>query len=266
MNYYEHHIGDYAAATAHLSLIEDALFSRMLRRYYLQETPLPGDVAQVARLCGARSPDEVAAVGVVLDEFFHLEDDGWHNKRADEEIERYRAKVDAARENGKKGGRPPKKPKETQPFLPAFDLETQPKAHQTPDTNHQEEQKQKRVAPSAPSPSDLFPDVDPGHLRDWVAARKAKKLPLTETAAKGFRRAAEKAGMSVADAVKFCAEKGWAGLHADFAMPHGRAGPPAAQPPSKTLAAIQKLQGMKHGNVDPQRNHGRPEPPALPEP
>lgn len=39
-----------------------------------------------------------------------------------------------------------------------------------------------------------------------------------------------------------------------------RAGPQSAQqPPSKTLSAIQTLQAMKHGNVDPRRDTGRPE-------
>lgn len=45
--------------------------------------------------------------------------------------------------------------------------------------------------------------------------------------------------------------------------PHSGAGPPQA---SKTLTAIQKLQGMKHGNLDQQRNSGRPEQAALPGP
>ena len=97
VNYYEHHIGDYAAATGHLSLVEDAVYTRMLRRYYLTEAPLPADIAQLARLVGARQAEEVAAVDAVLAEFFHLQADGWHQKRADEDIERYLAKIDAAR-------------------------------------------------------------------------------------------------------------------------------------------------------------------------
>ncbi|WP_019658940.1 DUF1376 domain-containing protein [Stenotrophomonas hibiscicola] len=109
MNYFELHLGDYAAATAHLSLIEDAIYSRLLRRYYLQEEALPADVKQVARLAGARSQEELEAVQAVLDEFFTLTDTGWHNKRADEEIARYKSRVEAARENGKKGGNPKKK-------------------------------------------------------------------------------------------------------------------------------------------------------------
>lgn len=47
------------------------------------------------------------------------------------------------------------------------------------------------------------------------------------------------------------------------AGPHSGAGPPQA---SKTLTAIQKLQGMKHGNLDQQRNSGRAEQAALPGP
>jgi hypothetical protein len=103
-------------------------------------------------------------------------------------------------------------------------------------------EQKKKTGASAPTPADLFPDVDAGHLRDWIAARKAKRLPLTETAAKGFRHAAEKAGMTVAEAVQFCAERGWAGLHADFAKP--RAGP-TAKP-----SAAANFRGTDYGTTD----------------
>lgn len=92
MNYYEHHIGDYAEATAHLSFVEDAAYSRCIRKYYACEGPLPGDVKAVQRLVGARTRDERTAVDTVLREFFTLLDDGWHNARCDEEIARYQAK------------------------------------------------------------------------------------------------------------------------------------------------------------------------------
>lgn len=115
-------------------------------------------------------------------------------------------------------------------------------------TGEDQKQDQKR-APAAPTPADLFPDVDPDHLRDWVAARKAKRLPLTETAAKGFRRAAAKAGMSAAEAVKFCAEKGWAGLYADTQQGgNARAGPMQAQPVGKQMQGLMALEAMKSGN------------------
>lgn len=97
MNYYEHHIGDYVAATAHLSLLEDGVLSRLLRIYYKEELPLPVDIKAVQRLVCARQDDERAAVQVVLEEFFTLKDDGWHNDRCDEEINRFREKQRKAR-------------------------------------------------------------------------------------------------------------------------------------------------------------------------
>lgn len=97
MNYYEHHIGDYAQATAHLTWLEDAAYSRLLRRYYATEKPLPVSVAEVQRLVGARTKWERQAVANVLREFFDLQEDGWHNARADAEIAKYRARCEKAR-------------------------------------------------------------------------------------------------------------------------------------------------------------------------
>jgi len=86
MNYYQHHIGDYLVETSHLTFLEDAAYSRLLRLYYHRETPYPADVDAVVRLSGARSKAEKSAVAIVLNEFFSLQEDGWHHERADEEI------------------------------------------------------------------------------------------------------------------------------------------------------------------------------------
>jgi uncharacterized protein YdaU (DUF1376 family) len=103
MHYYEHHIGDYAAATAHLSLIEDAIYCRMLRRYYLTESPLPIEIDEVARLVGVpRDSAGQDMVRAILVEFFTLADDGWHQKRCDENIAIFhgkQAEADTAREH-----------------------------------------------------------------------------------------------------------------------------------------------------------------------
>ena len=89
MNYYEHHIGDYAEATAHLTFVEDAAYSRLIRKYYAAEKPMPADLKAVQRLVGARSKDEREAVQTILEEFFELREDGWHNARCDAEIKAY---------------------------------------------------------------------------------------------------------------------------------------------------------------------------------
>ena len=97
MNYYEHHIGDYAEATAHLTFIEDATYSRLIRKYYATEKPLPADMKIVQRLINARSKEEKNAVVSVLNEFFNLSDDGWRQERCDHEIARFKDRQIKAR-------------------------------------------------------------------------------------------------------------------------------------------------------------------------
>lgn len=108
MNYYKRHIGDYAAATRHLTMLEHGAYTLLLDTYYTTEAPLPADLKAAARKAGARSKEEVAAVETVLPEFFTLTDRGWIQQRCDAEIEAYHAKAETNRVVGKKGGRPRK--------------------------------------------------------------------------------------------------------------------------------------------------------------
>ena len=50
MNYYPFNVGDYAAHTAHLDMLEDLAYRRMLDLYYRTEQALPSDWRQIARL------------------------------------------------------------------------------------------------------------------------------------------------------------------------------------------------------------------------
>lgn len=92
MNYYNHHLGDYAAATAHLSWDEDMAYTRLIRAYYHHEKPIPLDIKEACRLVRATSPRQREAVASVLREFFDKREDGWHQARCDEEIAKYQDK------------------------------------------------------------------------------------------------------------------------------------------------------------------------------
>lgn len=265
MNYYEHHIGDYAAATSHLTLVEDAIYSRLLRRYYLQEAPLPSDVAQTARLCGARSTEEVAMCDAILREFFTLESDGWHNKRADEEIARFqdkqtKAKASAeARWSGR--GKSVAKPSDSDGNADAMRTHSEGNAHQTPDTISKSDRdthatpageagKAMRVAGctslnlSHPDfQAAIAEDVTPKELADAVTA----SIGMGITGAGLF-----------AYAVKV-ARTNHAKTAAAVVIPTARAGP--AQGQSKTMGAILALEGMKHGLDQTRTADGLPEAP-----
>lgn len=92
MNYYEHHLGDYMRDTAHLTMLEDCAYRRLLDAYYIRERPLPVDLSECCKLARAASKPERDAVAYVLREFFSLAEDGYRQGRADDEIERYRVK------------------------------------------------------------------------------------------------------------------------------------------------------------------------------
>jgi uncharacterized protein YdaU (DUF1376 family) len=113
MRHFAHHIGDYAAATAHLSMLEDAAYHRLLRLYYQNEGPLTADEDELMRRVRAVSRHEKTAVRSVLQEFFTLSSDGWHQSRADKEINTYKGLANRGRTNGVNGGRPKANREET---------------------------------------------------------------------------------------------------------------------------------------------------------
>ena len=68
--------------------------------------------------------------------------------------------------------------------------------------------------------------VDAQVAADWLAVRKAKRAALTQTALDGMVAEAHKAGISVAQAVRICAARGWQGFRASWNwrddVPQGR--------------------------------------------
>ncbi len=240
MNYYEHHIGDYAQATAHLTFVEDAAYSRLIRKYYAEEKPLPADLSAVQRLIGARTKEEKSAVDSVLKEFFFLEDDGWHNKRADLEILRYREK----RSKAAASARVRWDKTQCESDANAMRTHTERNAHQTPDTIHH-----------TPIKKDKAIEMPVGVLEstwmDFLKHRKAKKAPITATAIKGIQREADKAGMSLDAALQIMCARGWTGFNAEWVKPdHEKKLTPAEQ--SRRAAGIAIF-----GNLEAQRNELR---------
>ena len=153
MHKYLHHIGDFMRDTVHLTALEECFYRRALDFYYLNEGPLPKETQSVFRRLRALTDEEKQAVLNVLNDFFTEEDDGFHNKRCDSEIAGYKENVQKNRENGKKGGRPPKKkedsnqnesdsvdsenPEKTQSVILGCENETQKNLNHKPLTNNQ---------------------------------------------------------------------------------------------------------------------------------
>ena len=131
MHYYQFNIGDYVSHTRHLSPIEDIAYRRLLDAYYLSERPLNSGVTSVARQIGLREHEQ--EVGMVLQEFFVLGEEGWTSNRADKEIAHYRSKVDQASRAGKASAERRSNARPTD-----VPTDVQPTKNQEPITNNQE--------------------------------------------------------------------------------------------------------------------------------
>lgn len=98
VNYYEHHLGDYLRDTAHLSMIEDGAYRRLMDAYYISEAPFPDDKRELMKVCRAVTKPERDAVEYVLKKFFAYDPgSGWSHSRCEREIARYRARQEKAK-------------------------------------------------------------------------------------------------------------------------------------------------------------------------
>jgi len=143
----------------------------------------------------------------------------------------------AAWENGNKGGRPKKNPKQTdgQPEenppvthgLPMANPSlTQTKPIRVDKRREEEKTETQAQAPSRkrdPSPSPARPDdVEPQTWGDWLVLRRAKKAPVSETVISGARAEAAKAGMPLDAFLRVWCTRGSQGLQADWLSQHER--------------------------------------------
>ncbi len=87
-----------------------------------------------------------------------------------------------------------------------------------PPTNVGGNAPRKRVAPAQDCPADVAEQT----WADWLALRKAKKAPVTETVLNGARSEAATAGMTLDAFLQVWCMRGSQGLQADWLKPHER--------------------------------------------
>lgn len=126
-------------------------------------------------------------------------------------------------------------------------------------------QRAKALAPAALDFSSWPSVPSPQVLADWLDLRKRKRAPVTDTALRGMGAQLHRAaalGYDVDAALTECVLRGWQGLNADWLQPDTRNRSGATPAPSKTFAALQRFEGMKHGLAD-HRTADRPAEVAL---
>ena len=217
MNYYQFHVGDYAAHTRNLGLLEDLAYRRLLDSYYVSERPFVGSVQDIAREIGMR--EHIEDVEYVLHRFFANDGDTWSNKRADTEIAAFREKSAKAAKAGRASAERRFNVRSTsvekkQTDVNEVSTDVQPTNNQEPITNTPSDEgvARKRAARTPTRPDDVPENV----WQDFQAIRKAKRAPLNDTALEGIRREAAKAGLGLGEAMAYCCEAGWQGFNAGW--------------------------------------------------
>lgn len=237
MNYYDHHIGDYAAATEHLTWAEDMAYTRLIRVYYRTEKPIPRDIPTICRLIRAVARQEKQAVESVLREFFTLEDDGWHQKRCDEELARMHAKSGKARDSAAKrwhNDRNANAYANASPDAMRTHTEGNAPNSQEPVTNTQEpsansqqpgpntqepREKKARSVAAIPRPAWLPPEWE-----EFEKHRREKRVGYTPTAREGAIRklqAWRDEGRDLVGILRHSIDNGYTGLFEPRGRPNG---------------------------------------------
>ena len=177
MNFFPFHIGDYAAHTRNLTLLEDLAYRRLLDAYYLAERPLIGSATDVAREIGMR--EQVEEVAYILGKFFQESEGAWHNDRADKEIAKYQEKQFKASIAGKASAErrlnaAPTKAKEKSTDVQSSDNERS--TNQEPRTKNQSPSL--RSGDTAPAKPTRTPRQSKSEipLADYLASCKAQGL------------------------------------------------------------------------------------------
>ena len=123
------------------------------------------------------------------------------------------------------------------------------------DTDTEKEGEKRPSAYAPPLPADL--------LKDFLQVRKAKKAgPITQTVVAGLQREADKAGISLIDAVTACCEFGWQGFNAQWYADRTTNRPAAAMTASNHETPYQRSMRLRVAEVSPLL--ARPAPGAPP--
>jgi uncharacterized protein YdaU (DUF1376 family) len=237
VNYYAHHIGDYARDTAHLTMLEDAAYRRMLDLYYASERPLPLNRAGLYRLVRARSKDERSAVDTVLLEYFVESESGWTNKRCDAEIAKTQGKSDAARQSAHMRWHSERNANALSPHKRAHTDGNAPN-NQEPITNNQEPNKEKPARQRATSlPADF--GISEG-IKAWAASKGHGSLEAHLEFFVGRMRASGKKYLDWDQAFQNCIREDWAGIRAQKSNGKGFAVAHISEPAALTCKGCAK--------------------------
>jgi hypothetical protein len=192
----------------------------------------------------------LAAVGLIDDSWQPL---AWEKRqmRSDSSTDRVRAHREKTKRSGNGNETLPQRSGN------GLDTDTEEDKEEEKDKGEKTTQTRKRAADSSSTAQQSDGDRDEGkpltasalvaegverkHARDWLTLRKAKRLPLTQTAWESVKEEAAACGMTAAQAVKHAVESNWAGFKAKWISGGAAGGAPAG-------AGLNKQEALEANN------------------
>lgn len=205
-------ISDWSSSTRWLSATERGIYFDLLTAYYECESPLTERM--IERITNVYTNEEKTYIQGILDEFFSFDSDKnvWRHSKCDEIIDEYYSKSEKARKSIKARWDRIKNEsssnEERNTNVSETNNERNTIKYQVLSINKKENIKRKRSTEIA-KPDDVSEQV----WNDFVTLRKQKKAPITETAINGFRKDAEKNGVSLEEVIAFAVKNGYQGSY-----------------------------------------------------
>lgn len=203
----------FAADTMHLTLEQECIYRRLIDHYMRTRTPLPDNDHALARISGTSIECFMHASSIVRAYFKHKNGILYHafcDAQLDIQDGKQRRRSEISSNAAKKRWKQNQELKciEHSPSIPEAMLG---------DATGQDRTRQDRIKKKN-AQLEKPPDVDTQTWDDFKAHRKTKRASLTETVVEGYRREADKAGISLQAAIETSITNGWQGFKADWIL------------------------------------------------
>ena len=204
MHYYKRNIGDYAKKAGRLTMLQPGAYTLLIDSCYDRE--IFPTLEQALEWTWASTQQEVEAVEFVLKKFFTLQDGQYVQNRIVEELQNYHSNA----ETNKRIAMEREAKRKEKNTLGARSVDEPPPNHKPltinhkPITNNHKPDREKATVVANPL------TVDQQVWSDWLQIRKAKKLPMTETAWSQIQNEFRKSNLSDQQGVEYCCLSNWA--------------------------------------------------------
>ena len=224
-----------------LTTVQHGAYFLLLMAYWRERSPLK-DSDDELRSITKTDRSEWKKMRPVIAEFFKVADGVWWHKRVEQEMAAADERSKKAKEKAQKGADARWKDRQKgatgdAPSIPQALPEDKPNQCPPPSPLPTELRSVKKSA-SAPGPACPV-DVPETVWADWLALRKKKRAPVTDTVISGARAEAEKAAMPLAEFLAVWCTRGSQGLQAEWLI-SGRSG--ASTEPAWRKDARERMQ------------------------